>query len=136
MTIPLQSLRPSVPLDEADLGRIVDAFYDRVRADPMIGPIFNGAIHDWPDHLANLKDFWSSVMFTSGRYKGRPMPAHIRHAAKIDGAAFERWLALWGETTDELVPPAAAAALQAKAAKIAQSLAMGIDFYKSKLAAG
>lgn len=105
MTIPLRAHKPTSPLDEADIDRVVEAFYARVRADAMLGPIFDGAIHDWPGHLDNLKAFWSSVMFTSGRYKGRPMPAHIRHAAAITPAAFERWLALWGTTTDELAAP-------------------------------
>ncbi|MFC3712998.1 group III truncated hemoglobin [Sphingoaurantiacus capsulatus] len=136
MTIPLRSLQPASPLDEADIDRIVEAFYARVRSDEMLAPIFDGAIHDWPVHLGDLKAFWSSVMFTSGRYKGRPMPAHIRHAASITPAALERWLALWRETTDELVAPAAARALQEKATRIAESLSLGINFYRNRLEAG
>lgn len=115
-------------IDEASLARLVDAFYARVRADEALGPVFNDAIHDWPEHLEKLTAFWSSIMLTSGRYKGQPMPAHMKHKARITPALFDRWLALWAKTTEELMAPAAAAALQAKAARISESLQLGIFF--------
>lgn len=121
------------PLSEEDLTRLVDTFYARVREDPMLGPIFNGAIQDWPVHLAKLQAFWSSVMLTSGRYKGRPMPAHIRHAETITPDTFVRWLALWKETTEALFPGETAATLQDKARHIGESLSLGIEFYRDKL---
>ncbi|MDT8760399.1 group III truncated hemoglobin [Sphingomonas psychrotolerans] len=123
---------PSPALTEDDLKQVVEAFYTRVRADPLLGPIFNGAIHDWPDHLDNLQAFWSSVMLTSGRYKGQPMVAHARHESAITPEAFARWLELWRTTTDALVTPEAAAALQEKASRIAESIALGIDFYRNR----
>jgi hemoglobin len=115
-------------IDEAALHRLVDTFYARVRADERIGPLFNEAIADWPEHLDKLQSFWSSVMLTSGRYKGRPLPAHIKHGDRMPAAAFDRWLALWKQTTSELFEPAAAAALQDKADRIAESLQLGIAF--------
>ena len=115
-------------VDEEGLGRLVTRFYARVRSDELIGPLFNDAIDDWPEHLEKLTAFWSSLMLTSGRYKGRPLPAHIRHADSISPESFDRWLAIWRRTTDELMPPAAAAALQEKAGRIAESLSLGIDF--------
>lgn len=57
-------------LNDEGLSRLVDAFYARVRSDEELGPIFNDAISDWPEHLEKLAAFWSSVMLTSGRYKG------------------------------------------------------------------
>ncbi len=115
-------------IDEAALERLVPAFYARVRADALLGPLFDDAVHDWPDHLERLVAFWSSVMLTSGRYKGSPMAAHLRHRAAITPAMFDRWLAIWGDTTDAMMPPAAAAALQAKAARIAESLQLALFF--------
>lgn len=115
-------------LDEPGLGRLVERFYAKVRRDPALGPVFDGAIEDWPAHLETLAAFWSSVMLTSGRYKGQPMAAHLKHRDAITPALFERWLALWRETTDETLPPAAAAALQAKAARIADSLQLALSF--------
>ena len=122
-------------ISEQALKVLVDTFYGKVRQDALIGPVFNDAIGDWPDHLDKLQAFWSSVMLTSGRYKGRPLPAHIKHADRISPASFARWLALWRETTDELLDPASAAALQDKAVRIAESLSLGIDFHRDRGAA-
>jgi hemoglobin len=115
-------------IDEAGLARLVDAFYARVRADTELGPIFNDAIDDWPHHLDKLAAFWSSVMLTSGRYKGQPVPAHMKHKDRITPELFDRWLGLWEQTTEELMEPDAALALQEKAARIAESLKLAMFF--------
>lgn len=113
---------------EADLEALVPAFYARVRQDDLIGPVFNNAIHDWDYHLVQLVAFWSSVMRSTGRYKGSPMAAHLRHKAVITPQMFDRWLALWDEVTAQLLPPAKAAAMQAKAATIGESLKLALFF--------
>jgi hemoglobin len=119
-------------IDEVALQRLVGLFYGRVRRDPLIGPVFNRAIADWPEHLMKLQAFWSSVMLTSGRYKGRPLPVHIALGDAITPAAFECWLALWREATEAVLPPPAAAAMQEKAARIAESLSLGIAFARGE----
>jgi hemoglobin len=119
-------------ITEASLKALVDAFYAKVRQDPLIGPVFNGAIEDWPEHLEKLQAFWSSVMLTTGRYKGRPLPAHVKHADSISSASFERWLALWRETTEEMLDASSAVALQDKAHRIAESLSLGIAFHRDR----
>ena len=115
-------------ITEERLRVLVDLFYARVRRDPLIGPVFNDAIDDWPGHLDKLQAFWSSVMLTSSRYKGRPLPAHVKHGERITPRSFERWLDIWKQTSEEVMPPAAAVALQDKAARIAESLSLGIRF--------
>jgi hemoglobin len=120
------------PITEESLKHLVDTFYARVREDDLIGPVFNGAIDDWPEHLQRLQAFWSAVMLTSGRYKGRPLPAHIKHGDSINPASFERWLGLWRETTDELLDAESAAAMQEKAERIAESLMLGIQFHRGE----
>src|SRR5215212_1425975 len=113
---------------EDDIASLVEAFYAKVHRDPQLGPIFAGAIGDdgWADHLATLRDFWSSVMLTSGRYKGAPLAVHMRLSGLTPGL-FDRWLALFGETCDELFEPRRAGAFRAKAARIAQSLLLGLS---------
>jgi hemoglobin len=113
-------------IDEAGLQRLVARFYASVRADERLGPIFERAVDDWPRHLDRLAAFWSSVMLTSGRYKGSPMAAHLRHAAALTPDLFDRWLALWQSATEAEMPPAAAAALHAAAARIARSLQLAL----------
>lgn len=109
--------------------QLVDRFYAKVRADELIGPLFNRAIADWDHHLAKLADFWSSIIHTSGRYKGNPMIAHLKHVAAIAPGMFDRWLELWMETTEESLSPEAAALFQAKARRIAESLQLGLKLH-------
>ena len=115
-------------IDETALRRLIELFYTRVRADDRIGPLFNDAVGDWPEHLDRLQSFWSGVMLGSGRYQGRPLPAHIQHADRISPASFDRWLALWKQASEELFEPSAASALQEKAGRIAESLQLGMRF--------
>ena len=63
---------------------LVHTFYARVRRDPLIGPIFNRVVEDWPAHLDKLCAFWSSVTLMTGRYKGTPMKVHAELPAALD----------------------------------------------------
>jgi hemoglobin len=117
-----------IGLVESDLRPLIERFYDRVRADPDLAPVFAEGVSDWDDHHARLTDFWSSIMFTSGRYKGNPVALHMRHADRLSPSLFERWLALWRQTTEEVLPQAASAAMQAKAGRIAESLQLAIRY--------
>lgn len=84
---------------EADVRRLVDAFYQRVRADDLIGPIFEGVVQsNWPRHLATMYDFWGGLLLGSSRYRGRPFPKHL--ALPIDSRHFRRWLTLFVETVE------------------------------------
>jgi hemoglobin len=113
---------------DEDLERLVDRFYAKVRRDELIGPLFNSAVHDWPEHLVKLGAFWSSVMNCSGRYKGNPMAAHLRHVALIEPRMFERWIALWKDTAREELAADQAEAVIAKAERISESLQLGLFF--------
>jgi len=96
-------------IDEALVSALVDTFYARVRQDDLIGPVFETAIgDDWDAHLAKLKDFWSAIALGTRRYTGRPMPAHLRLPG-LTAAHFERWLALFRTTLDDIMPNPAAA---------------------------
>jgi len=113
---------------EAALPGLLERFYGRVRQDAELGPVFNGAISDWPIHLEKIAAFWSSVMLHTRSYHGNPMALHLKHAPRIMPAMFDRWLALWKQTTDEMLTPEAAAEMQAKAGRIAESLQLGLRF--------
>ena len=94
--------------DEALIRRLVDAFYERVREDELLGPVFDAHVQDWSRHLAKMYDFWSSMVLRTGRYSGRPIMAHMKIEG-LTGRHFERWLALWGETVERIAPAAARA---------------------------
>ena len=68
-------------VDEAGLTALVDRFYAKVRSDVQLAPVFEGAVGDWPAHLEKLSAFWSSVMLTSGRYKGKKQLGIYRFTA-------------------------------------------------------
>jgi hemoglobin len=113
---------------EAQLEQLVHHFYGKVRQDAVLGPVFVGAISDWPHHLGKMVDFWSSVMLTTGRYKGNPMMMHLKHKAQIVPSMFDRWLELWRETAGETLDEQGAAGVVAKAERIAESLQLGLFF--------
>jgi hemoglobin len=126
--IAIRSPGPDSPLTEEAIGRLVDTFYGKVRLDPELGPVFERTITDWGPHLETMRRFWSSVMLTSGRYKGNPVAAHKR-VDGIEMRLFARWLALFDETCRELFDDALSAAFQEKAARIAESLQLAL-FYR------
>ena len=101
--------------------RLVDDFYVKVRADFDLGPILAHAFPgDWGPHLSLLREFWSSVLFGSGDYKGNPAVIH-RHMAGIELELLDRWLALFDQTSRQIFVDNLADTLLEKAARIAES---------------
>lgn len=119
-------------IDEAMIRRQVHTFYGRVRLDPVLGPVFNAAIHDWDEHLAKLCDFWSSVLLMTGRFKGSPMAAHARRR-DIAQAHFPLWLDLFERTAREVCPPAAADLFVEKSRMIGRSLSLGLSVARGEI---
>jgi hemoglobin len=122
-------------ITEPMIRELVHAFYAAVRRDPLLGPIFEPRIKDWPEHLDKLSAFWSSVVLMTGRYKGRPMPVHMA-IPEISRAHFERWLALFRATAKAVCPPPAAALFIDRAERIAESLHLGIGIHRGESAPG
>jgi hemoglobin len=111
-------------ITEAMIERLVHAFYDKVRADAVLGPVFDARIRDWGPHLQQMCAFWSSVALMTGRYHGTPM---VKHAPlPVDAAHFDRWLALFEQTAHEVCPGEAEAHFVERARRIATSLELGI----------
>lgn len=91
--------------DRADLVRMVDAFYAKVRADEALGHVFDGVAKvDWDHHLPKLYDFWDTVIFRAGTFRGDLIGAHVRLVARADMSRpmFDRWLGLFRETVRRL----------------------------------
>lgn len=111
-------------LDEDILTRLVHRFYAKIRADHVLGPIFEARISDWAAHLDRMVAFWSSVALMTGRYHGAPVPAHL--GLPVEWQHFERWLTLFRETAAETCAPDGAAYVIERAERIARSLNMAI----------
>jgi hemoglobin len=120
---------PAYVVTEEQISLLVDQFYDKVRADALLGPIFDQAIGDsWALHLAKMKAFWSSVMLASRTYKGNPMMAHLA-LPRLGREHFERWLELWRETTPQICAEPAASVFVEKAEMIGERLLSSIEQY-------
>ena len=116
-------------VSEDGIRQLVGAFYDTVRLDAELAPVFLRAIPgDWEPHLTRMYAFWSSVMLTTGRYKGNPVVKHLVIPG-IQPHLFERWLALFNETCGELFEDGVSEEFRANAARIAESLKLAL-FYR------
>ncbi len=113
-------------ITESAISALVDRFYAKARRDPTLGPVFNAAVENWDEHLHKLCDFWSSVMLTTGRYKGNPMAVHMKQP--LEPQFFDRWLQLWHETAAEIFDAELAERFDEKAARIAESLKLALFF--------
>jgi hemoglobin len=106
-------------LQEEDVKRLVNTFYDKVRNDVLLSVVFAPVIKDnWPLHLQKMTDFWSTILLYTKKYKADPMPKHM--PLQVDKAHFERWLQLFNETIDELFEGQVAANAKLRANSIAR----------------
>ena len=117
-------MEPASLISEEAIRPLIERFYERVRADPLLAPLFQ----------ARLTDFWSSIMLGTGRYKGNPVALHLIHADGMTAERFDRWLELWRQTSGEMLPPTAARSVQAKAERIAESLQLAIQYRRPAVA--
>ncbi len=111
-------------LDETRIAHLVDCFYAKVSADPLLGAVFNPVVDDWDAHKRLLTSFWCSVALRAGTYRGNPMAMH--RPQPIHREHFDRWLALWRETTEEVLDADSAAVMIEYAGRIGQGLQLGL----------
>ena len=91
---------------EAEISWMVRRFYELVRADPVLAPLFEQAVTDWEGHLRIIADFWSAVLLGTERYRGCVFGAHAGLA--ISPEQIERWLAAFRIAVAETLPAEAA----------------------------
>ncbi|RKD16149.1 sec-independent protein translocase TatC [Pelobium manganitolerans] len=85
----------------ADIELLVYTFYDKVRADALLFPIFDPVIkNNWPAHLQKMVRFWSTLLLYTREYKDDPLTSHM--PLPLAKEHFERWLALFHQTLDDL----------------------------------
>lgn len=111
---------------DEDVKTLVHSFYDRVQKDERLGYIFNDfAEVDWDHHLPRMVDFWSNLLFQTGRYKGRPFRQHL--PLPIQKEDFVRWLSLFEATVDEHFKGEKANYAKEMAAKIASAFVLRME---------
>lgn len=94
-------------IGEEGFARVVAAFYRRIPADPLLGPMYPP--HDLEGAERRLRDFLVGRFGGPPRYvteRGHPR-LRMRHAPfAIDLAARDRWVELMGQALDEARLPA------------------------------
>lgn len=83
-----------------DIKLMVDVFYQRVREDQLLAPIFIYRLSDhWEPHLKKMYTFWNAVLFGVKDYQGNPF---MKHATMDVGKEhFERWLKMFNTVIEE-----------------------------------
>ena len=114
----------TLPLTQESITTLVNEFYEGVRADPELGPVFEAAIDDWPPHLARMVEFWSTIMLGTKSFQGNVYGKHMALPG-VQPQHFQRWLALFQQTVDRLFAPEVAGEFRLVAGRIAQSLQYG-----------
>ncbi|MEP0546937.1 MAG: group III truncated hemoglobin [Rhodothermales bacterium] len=99
-----------------DVRTVVHTFYADMEADPVLGPYFAGL--DWAAHLPKMVRFWSSVVFGTGAYRGRPFDPHTRMQG-LTRAHFAHWVERFHQTVDAHFAGEHAERMKARAEQIA-----------------
>ena len=121
------------PIDEPRIRRMVEHFYEKVRADSLLGPVFESRrAGRWPAHLDKMVDFWTSALLRSDRYGGNPRAAHSA-IPDISPRHFERWLELFEQTLAATFDDETANQIHARARAMAQGLMRGIRNHRPGL---
>lgn len=109
---------------------LVNSFYDRIRKDELLAPIFEGIIQDnWPIHLEKMVRFWESLLLGNNTYSGSPFAPHAK--MPVEAQHFERWLDLFNLTVDDLFHGDVAEEAKNRASKIAYMFQYKIQHLKS-----
>ncbi|WP_298804470.1 group III truncated hemoglobin [uncultured Lentibacter sp.] len=117
---------PRFAVTSEDIDTLMRRFYRRIRADPVLGPVFAAHIRDWPRHEAKIAGFWKKAILHEDGYSGNPMMTH-QGVAEMRAHHFDLWLALFDEVLAKTLAPAPAAAFSALAHRIGRGLRMGIE---------
>jgi hemoglobin len=89
-----------------DIEFLVDSFYTKAMADESLAPFFTGDLAlNFEQHKPIMCDFWEFNLFqTPMTYMRNVMQPHIHlnEKRKIENSHFERWIAIFHQTVDEL----------------------------------
>lgn len=106
-------------LRDEDLHDLLTAFYAAVEADALLAPYF---VHvDMWAHMPRIVDFWSTMLFHTGRYTGNAFLPH----AKMPGLTaehFAHWVATLERTVDAHFTGGNSARMKDLAHRIAYSM--------------
>lgn len=88
-----------------DIEKLVNAFYENVKKDVVIGYFFTNVAHvNWEEHLPKMYDFWENILFFTANYEGNPMVKHkeLHKKSQMTKFHFQQWNTLFTQTVDKL----------------------------------
>lgn len=109
----------------ADIEALLRRFYGRVLDDEILSePFAELRARGLNSHLPVMCDFWETVLFRAGRYRGSALHAHrrVHERAPLSGRHFVRWLTTWHDTVDEMYCGPVAEHAKVQAARIAWAM--------------
>jgi hemoglobin len=122
---PVQNAAKFQAVTEESIRLLVDTFYEGVRKDEVLGPVFEKVLHDrWATHMPRMYDFWSKILLGTKRFKGDVYLKHMALAG-ITEQHFVRWLSLFKEAVTSLYQDEPANRILKIADSIAESLQLG-----------
>jgi hemoglobin len=110
---------PLPDLQDADILGVLVAFYATVERDALLAPYFTSV--DMPAHLPRIADFWSTMLFHTGRYSGNAFRPHLEMPG-LTPQHFDRWLATLERTVDAMHAGPNAALMKNLAHRVAYSM--------------
>ena len=117
--------------DIEDIKLMVNTFYDKVREDDLLGPIFNGKLQNrWPEHLQKMYGFWQTLLFDVRAYSGTPFPPHKQ--LPVDKTHFDRWVLLFDSSIDKLFKGPLTEEAKARASNMAFMFNYKIDYFRNQ----
>lgn len=116
-----------------DVKLLVNSFYDKIRTNELLGPIFNGIIQDrWPVHLEKMYRFWQTVLLEEHTYFGSPFVPHAK--LQVNQQHFDTWLELWHSTINHHFSGTKADEAKWRGDKMAVMFLSKIEYYKNNSA--
>ena len=108
---------------------LVDLFYEKVRKDDLIGPVFEHRINgNWEKHLDKMYRFWQTVLLEEHTYYGSPFAPHAN--LPVEKVHFDRRLWLFDQTLYENFSGDKATEALWRATKMAEMFQLKISYFK------
>jgi len=113
----------------------LSAFYDRVKTDDLIGPIFLDRLgteeDDWAPHMDRVVAFWSSVLLKTGEYHGKLVMVH-NAMPNLSMDHFRRWMQIFMATAPEYYAVSPTCDLMIKAQTMMRTLHTSYEASKQR----
>ena len=125
---PFQYRAVEAGLTEPLVREVILSFYEKVRVDEVLGPVFTEAIgNDWSAHIGRIILFWLTATRLSRGYDSTGfLPAHLRNRS-IRSDQLPRWLQLFRDTAREHCSPEASSVLIDIAERMAETIRISLD---------